>query len=167
MANKLYLNEETSLVWTDDATGGDYTLDIGGLAADGVRASDEGDLGAAPRSRRYRFTFVVDGFATAPVPGETVDVYLAFSHSGNQADRDGDLSGVDAASTTAVLPNLMHIGSAVVQTTTAANELVISGDVEISHRYVSVVIHNRTADALLSTSDAHKFILTPVPDEVQ
>jgi len=44
---------------------------------------------------------------------------------------------------------------------------VIAGTVELSHRYVSPVVHNATADALLSTADAHKFILQPVPDELQ
>ena len=165
MANKIYTQDETSITWTD--TGGDEPLDLGGLAADAVRAGDEEDLGVAPRSRRYRWTLVIDGFDTAPVVGETVDAYLAFSHDGTQATRDGDLSGTDGGSSTVVLPNLLYIGSAVVQTTTAANELVTSGVVDISHRYVVPVIHNNTADALLSTADAHKFILTPVPDEVQ
>jgi hypothetical protein len=32
---------------------------------------------------------------------------------------------------------------------------------------VSPVVHNNTADALLSTSDAHKVTLTPIPPEVQ
>ena len=167
MANKIYIQEETSLVWTDDTTGGDYTLDLGGLASDAVRAGDIGDLGAAPRSTLYRWTFVVDGFDTAPVIDDTVDLYLAHSHDGTQATTDGDLSGTDGAGTTAALLNLRLIGVAVVQTTTAANELVVSGMVDIPFRYVIPVVHNNTVDALLSTSDAHKFILTPVPYEVQ
>ena len=61
----------------------------------------------------------------------------------------------------------MYLGSASVQTTTAADNLIISGLVNIPFRYVSPVVHNNTADALLGTSDAHKFILTPVPPEVQ
>ena len=34
MANKVYINSETAKTWTD--TGGDYTMDLGSLAADGV-----------------------------------------------------------------------------------------------------------------------------------
>jgi hypothetical protein len=166
MANKIYIREETAKVWTD--TGGDYALDIGGLTATtGVRAGTEGDLGASPRSGRYRWTLVVDGFDTAPVVGESVDLYLAMSHDATQATRDGDLSGSDGASSTVVLPNLLFLGSAIVQTTTAGDELVTSGVVTLAHRYVTPVVHNNTADNLLSTSDAHKFILTPIPDEVQ
>src|SRR6056300_667358 len=162
MANKVYIAEETAKTWTD--TGGDYTLDLGSLAPDGVRVGAQGDLGAAPRADQYMFKFVVNGFDTAPVVGETVDLYIATS-DGNFVD--GDVGTADAAGFTADLPNLMYLGSASVQTTTASDNLIISGLVNIPFRYVSPVVHNNTADALLGTSDAHKFILTPVPPEVQ
>lgn len=165
MVNKVYVNPETAHTWTD--TGGDDALDLGGLAADGVRAGDHWDLGASARSEWYQWHAVVDGFDAAPTVGETVDFYLAFSQDATAATLDGDLGLTDAASSTVVLPNLMYIGSAVVQTTTAANELVTSGVVRISARGVTPVVHNNTAVALLSTSDAHKFILVPIPPEVQ
>ena len=167
MANKVYINPETTLDWTDDTTSGDYTLDLGGLAADGVRVGDIGDLGAAPRAREYEWKLVVDGFATVPVVGETVDVYLSFSDQASAGREDGDVGVTDGAGATVDLPNLMWIGSARVQTTTAADELIVSGKVEITSRYVIPVVHNNTADALLGTSDAHHFELTPVPYEVQ
>ena len=162
MANKVYIAEETAKTWTD--TGGDYTLDLGSLSADGVKVGAQGDLGAAPRADQYQFKLVIDGFDTAPVVGETVDLYLAFS-DGTYVD--GDVGTADAAGFTADLPNLMYAGSASVQTITAGDNLIISGLVQITQRYVSPVIHNNTADALLGTADAHKFILTPVPPEVQ
>lgn len=162
MANKVYIAEETAKTWTD--TGGDYTLDLGSLAADAVRVGAQGDLGAAPRADQYQFKLVIDGFDTAPVVGETVDLYLAFS-DGTYVD--GDVGTADAAGFTSDLPNLMYAGSASVQTITAGDNLIISGLVQITQRYVSPVIHNNTANALLGTADAHKFILTPVPPEVQ
>ena len=162
MANKVYINEETTKTWTD--TGGDYAMDLGALAADAVRVGTQGDLGAAPRADQYSWKLVIDGFDTAPVVGETVDLYLAFS-DGTYVD--GDVGTSDAAGATVDLPNLLFLGSAVVQTTTAGDNLIISGMVQIAQRYVSPVIHNNTADALLSTADSHKFILTPVPPEVQ
>lgn len=169
MPNKVYNADETSKVWTDDTTGGDYTLDLGGMLTNVVRAGDIGDLGASPRATLYRWTLVIDGFdaGTPPVVGDHVDLYLAFSHDGTQATTDGDLSGTDGNSDTATLMNLMPLGSAVVQTNTAANELVCSGVVEIFHRYVIPVVHNNTVDTLLGSADAHKFILTPVPPEIQ
>ena len=162
MANKVYINEETAKTWTD--TGGDYTIDLGSLAADAVRVGAQGDLGAAPRSDQYSWKLVIDGFDTAPVVGETVDLYLAFSDG---IYVDGDVGTSDAAGSTNDLANLLFIGAASVQTTTAADNLIISGVCQIAQRYVSPVIHNNTADALLGTSDSHKFILTPVPPEVQ
>ena len=122
MPNKVYINPEAAHTWTD--TGGDDTLDLGGLAADAVKVGD--------------------------------GTYI-----------DGDVGAVDAAGSTVDLPNLMFLGSAVVQTTTASDQLIISGTVQILSRYVSPVIHNNTQDTLEDTSDAHKFILTPVPSEVQ
>ena len=162
MANKVYINEETAKTWTD--TGGDYTIDLGSLAADGVRVGAQGDLGAAPRADQYGWKLVIDGFDTAPVVGETVDLYLAFSDGTNV---DGDVGELDAAGSTDDLPNLLFLGAASVQTTTAGDNLIISGVCQITQRYVSPVIHNNTADALLGTADSHKFILTPVPPEVQ
>ena len=162
MPNKVYIAPEPPHVWTD--TGGDDTLDLGGLAADAVRQGDQWDMGASARSAWYEWRLVIDGFDTAPVVGETVDVYLAFSDGTNH---DGDLGVTDSASSTATLRNLLFLGSATVQTTTAANELIVSGQVQISSRYVTPVVHNNTTDALLSTADAHKFILTPIPHEVQ
>lgn len=162
MPNKIYINPETPHVWTD--TGGDDTLDLGSLAAGSVRVGDQWDMGAGPRASKFAWRMIVDGFDTAPVVGESVDIYLATSDGTNH---DGDIGTTDGAGTTVSLPNLVYLGSAIVQTTTAANELIVSGTVEINERYVSPVIHNNTADALLGTSDAHQFILTPIPDEVQ
>ena len=162
MANKVYINEETPVTWTD--TGGNYAMDLGSLAADAVRVGAQGDLGAAPRADQYAWKLVITGFDTAPVVGETVDLYLSFSDGTNQ---DGSVGVSDAAGSTVALPNLMFLGAASVQTVTASDSLIISGVVHISQRYVSPVIHNNTTDALLGTADAHKFILTPVPPEVQ
>lgn len=162
MPNKIYIAEEVAKTWTD--TGGDYTIDLGGLAADAVRVGDQGDLGASPRSDQYSWKLVIDGFATAPIVGQTVDLYLAFSDGTNV---DADAGTVDAAGLTTDLPNLVFLGAASVQTVTAGDSLIISGTVQILQRYVSPVIHNNTDDQMLGTADNHRFILTPTPSEVQ
>jgi len=158
MPNKVYAAAETALTWTD--SGGDYALTLASLAADGVRVGAQHDLGSGSRSRLYEWRFVVDGFGTAPVVGETVDVYVATS-DGTYVD--GSVGTSDAAGSTVALPNLLFLGSATVQTTSTTDDLVISGQVELSHQYVSPVVHNNTADAL----SGGRFILTPVPDEIQ
>jgi len=156
--SKTYVLEETAHTWSDAVTGGDDTLDLGGLATLGVRQGDQWDRGASAVPFWYEWRLIIDGFDTAPVVGERVNAYLGFSDGTNH---DGDLGTADAAATTVALPNLMFIGSATVQTVTAANELIVSGDVLIIARYVTPVIENKTVDSFLSTSDAHKFILTP------
>ena len=163
MPNKIYGAQETPIVWTD--TGGTYALDLGGLAAAAVRVGAQGDLGSGSRSTRYHWELVIDGFDTAPVVGETVLLYIAKAMV--TTDIPGDIGASDAAGSTVQLPNLTYLGQAVVQTTTAANELIVAGEVEILSRYVSPVVYNATADALLSTADAHTFKLWPVPPEVQ
>lgn len=165
MPNKIYGAEETAKVWTD--TGGDYALDLGGLAAGSVRQGAQGDLGATPRATRYAWQLFIDGFDTAPVVGEEVVLYLGFAYVGSNTIIDGDLSTSDSAGATVDLPNLLLLGAATVQTTTAADELIISGEVEILARYVTPVIYNATADALLSSGDSHSFTLIPMPPEVQ
>lgn len=165
MPTKVYFTPETAIVWTD--TGGDEILDLGSLAADAVRVGEIHDLGAAARSEWYEWKFICDGFDTAPVVGETVDLYLSFSDQATAGREDGDVGVADGAGATADLPNLRYIGSATVQTTTAADELIVSGQVRITSRYVIPVVHNNTADALLGTSDSHRFELTPIPPEIQ
>ena len=165
MANKIYIAEETALDWTE--TGGTYTLDCGGLAAAAVRVGARGDLGSGSRSEWYTWRVVVDGFDAAPVVGETVDVYLSTSDGTNE---DANVGTSDAGGVVAQLPNLLYLGSATVQTTTAADQLIASGIVRITARYVSPVIHNKTAVAMYggaTTADNHHFYLTPVPPEVQ
>ena len=164
MPNKVYIAAETAITWTN--SGGDEILDLGttGGAADGVRIGARHDFGAASRSEWYEWRMVIDGFDTAPVVGESVDIYIATSDGTNA---DGNASTTDADGATNDLPNFHFIGSAIVQTTTAGNNLVVSGIVRIVARYAQPVIHNNTADKLLSTADAHKFILTPIPPEIQ
>ncbi len=164
MAKKIYIAPETVIGWSD--AGGDYALDLGttGGAADAVRVGARADLGSGSRSEWYEWRIKIDGFDTAPVVGETVDVYLATSDG---TVEDGEVGVANADGVTAALKNLHYIGSATVQTTTAADNLQASGVCRIASRYVSPVIHNNTADKLLSSSDDHWFWLTPCPPELQ
>lgn len=168
MPNKIYQAPEATRTWTDAATGGDELLDLGGLAADAGRVGSAWDRGSASRPEVYAWQLFIDGFDTAPVVGETIDIYIAESDG---TITDGPVGFSDTAdsalASTNLLKNLRFIGQAVVRSTTAGDDLVASGRIALSLRHVIPVIHNNTADALLSTSDAHKFILTPLPPEIQ
>lgn len=168
-ANKVYINPETAVVWTD--TGGDETLDMGGLAAAAVDMGAYHDLGAAPRSEWYGFEFIIDGFDTAPVVGETVVLWFAQSIATTNFDGNPTTDPGDTTEGTMTLNQTKNLGApagiAVVYSTTAADELKITGIVRLISRYVAPVVHNNTADALLSTSDAHKVTLWAIPPEIQ
>jgi hypothetical protein len=160
--NKVYINPETPVTWSD--AGADNTLDLGGLAADAVREGDRHDFGASARAEWYEWRIKIDGFGEQPVVGESVDVYWATSDGTNP---DGNASTTDAAGAVADLPNFKYLGSAIVQTTTAGDNLVASGVFRHVARYGQPVIHNNSNDVLLSSGDDHWFWVTPIPPEVQ
>lgn len=163
MANLIPHAKGTPIVWTD--TGGTYAMDMGGLTAGSVRAGTYGDLGAGDVALLYRWRLVVDGFTAAPTIGDKVHVYL--SYSDDATIFDGDVSGTDGASSTVVLPNVEYLRTATVQTTTAGDEVVISGLVEIGAQYVVPIVYNDTGNIFANSGDAHSFTLTPLTPEIQ
>jgi len=168
MANKVYIAPETTITWLD--TGGDLDCDLGGLAADGGQMGAYHDMGAASHAEQCEIELLIDGFDTAPVVGETVDLYLSFSNATTNFDGNPTTDPTTTAEgtmTTAQLKNCLFVGSVVVYSTTAGDELKSTFIVRIPSRYVSPVVHNNTVDALLSTADAHSIKLTPCPPEVQ
>jgi hypothetical protein len=170
MVNKLYINPETAIDWSDATTGGAELMDAGGLAADAVVMGSFLDRGAGAQPADYMYEVTIDGFDTAPVVGESVLFYLSFSNATTNFDGNPTTDPTTTAEgtmTTDQLRNVKLVDAASVYSTTAANELKVSGIIHIPHRYVAPVLHNNTADALLSTSDAHKVVLTPIPPELQ
>lgn len=162
MADEFWVNQETVITWTD---GGTPDLDLGGLAAGAVRVGQQHDLGAFPNPYWMQWQAVIDGFDTTPVVGEKVHFYIAFAN--DTSDIDGDVGTADAAGDVNDLPNLLHIGQVAVGSTTAADELITSGVFLVMARYISVVVYNATADALLSTADAHTFKAWPMSVQYQ
>lgn len=178
--NDVYINPGNSRQWSDTVGGAiDEQMDLGSLAADGVRCGSYSDLdvdfgGGAGTARpdEYEWELVIDGFATAPVANQTVDLY--FTQSSDATQFDGELTTaptdtVDASSdpSTNMLSNMLYAGSCVVISTTAGDELRARGVIRLTSRYVAPVIHNNTDDALLGTSDAHILTLTAIPYQVQ
>ena len=168
MPNKIYIVPETTITWLN--TGGTLDCDLGGLAAGAVQMGAYHDMGAASHAEQCRIEMLIDGFDTAPVEGETVDLYLSFSDATDDFDGHPSVQPTPTAEgtmTVAQLKNCLRVDSAVVVTTTASDKLKLTAIVRVPSRYVSPVVHNNTADALLSTADAHSIKLTPIPPEVQ
>jgi len=168
MPNKIYVAPETTLTWTD--TGGDELLNLSSLAPAGVAMGSFADLGAASRSEWYELEVFIDGFDTAPVVGETVDIYISQSNGTTGFDGSPSTDPTTSAQGTMTvnqLKNCLYVGSLSVYSTTAADNLRGRFIVRLPARYVSLLVHNNTVDALLGTLDAHTLKLTPIPPEVQ
>lgn len=167
MPNKIYQASETAITWSD--AGATEVLDLGSLAADAGRVGEQHDRGASSRASLFEWRLKIDGFDTAPVVGETVDLYFAQS-DGTYNDGEGITfqdTNDSALGSTNILPNLLYAGSVVVRSTTAGDNITASGVVALTSRYIVPVVHNNTADALLGTADDHWLVLTPIPFEVQ
>lgn len=162
MANKIYRAIESAIRFKDtDAT---YTLTLNNLAATtGGRISDRADRGAGSLPRRYRWKACMQ-FETAPVVGETVEIWMSQSDGTNE---DGNVGTTDAALTAAVAANLDLIGIVTVQTTDAAVDNIASGVCYIDERYFSAGVLNKAADNLKATNDVSWVEFTPIPDELQ
>ena len=163
MPNLVYNQPETTLTWR--ASGGTNVLTLTSLASGAGRQGALDDFGATTaRSRLYEWRFFCK-FATTPVVGEVIRIYLK---TGDGTHRDNDDGTGDAAvSAEDKLKNLALIGVLVVDEASTTPEFSASGVVEVSAREVAPVIWNATADALSSTAGDHGFDLLPVPDEIQ
>lgn len=161
MATKIYVARETATVWDDSA--GDLVLTFNNLAAAAVRIGARKDFGAGSTAEFYEWRCTVQ-FETAPVVGETVNLFLSTS-DGTQPD--GEMGAADAAGTVNATKNCNFIGAVVVTSTDAAHDMTASGVCRIDTRYVSPVVENATADNLKATANTSEFTLTPIPPESQ
>lgn len=153
----------TAIKWADSAQTPDNNLTLSALAADAGRVGVQQDL-TATHARLYEWRATVQ-MGTAGVVGETIDIWLSTSDGTNP---DGEEGIADAAlGSTDSLKNMIYVGSVTVDTTTINVDITGSGTVAVNARYVSVVVHNNTADALKTDTGVHSVTLTPVPDQVQ
>lgn len=162
MPNKVYVARETPIVWSD--TTGDLAMTLNNLAAGAGRIGARKDFGAGSTSQWYSWRLTVQ-FETAPVVGETIEIYLATSDG---TEEDAQVGTTDAAlGSTDDRKNLHLIGILIVTSTDADHDMTASGICRIPTRYVSPVVFNNTADNLQATNDTGEFTLTPIPDEIQ
>jgi len=141
------------------ASGGDAALTLTSLASDAGRQSAEYDRGTGDLDFLYEWRAYVK-FATTPVVGDTLDVYLK-TNDGTHYDND-DGTADAALSAEDKLKNLRYLGSIVVDEASATPEFSASGECSIYARYIQVVVENSTADGLSATAADHGVILTPI-----
>lgn len=164
MANKIYLQRETEI--TFKSSGGSAAFTPTSVANGAGRISAQCDLGAAPKSRLYRWR-VKTACAATPTVGNLIRLYLVCAD--DATDLDGNAGTSDAAyNTENLLKNLQHIGNVVIDVAgTGAQKASSLGAFEIASRYISVVWWNASGAALSATAGDHQLVLVPVPDEIQ
>lgn len=132
---------------------------LAGTGAGAGRQSSIFDLGAyRPWSVSWQAQCE---FATAPVLGETVDLYIVRSSDSLGTIVDGDLGAVDAAiATIDTLRNLARgkLGSLVAQTNLVTPLPQSSGDWVILARYIIIAAWNYSALDALSGTAANNFV---------
>ena len=166
MANKLEINPETTIKWTD--SGGDEVLQTNNLAFQAGWNGGMHDWLAAPRPFQYHAKIVAQ-FATAPLFGEVVRVYIKPAGIGGSAtdpaNDDGDniiLSDINK------LNNLQRILTLTVDQ--EALNIIASKEAWFENvaRHFAVVIFNDSAGGnLRATANASFVEITPAPMELQ
>ena len=146
MTSKAYILPETKHTFLSST--GTVVHTLTSLASLGGRQSARLDLGSGAQPFLFRWRAWCK-FATTPVVGEVVDIYLITS-DGTHPDND-DGTGDIALSSADKLKNLQFLGSIKVDEPSTTAEMVASGVVAIYERYVHVVWYNRTSDAFSAT----------------
>ena len=154
--SKAYQVAETEI--TFKASGGTVAFTPTSLGASAGRQSAQHDFGASARAYMFNWTAYVK-FATAPVVGETIDIYAKTS-DGTHIDNDDGTTDA-AVSAADKLKNLHYLGSIMVDEAGSTPEFSASGRVQLSRRYFQVVFWNATADGLSATAADHGFVLEP------
>ena len=156
MTSKSYQLDESVISFLD--SGGTVVLTLTSLGTLAGRQSAEHDLGATARAFAYEWRAFCQ-FATAPVVGETVDIYLKTSDGTHDDNDDG---AADAALSSAdKLKNLRYLGSIVVDEATADLEFSASGVTQINSRYIQIVVYNATVDSFTATAAEQGVLLKP------
>lgn len=167
MPNFIYVNEGTDIVFAPAAAAdSDIVFEVDGLGATSGHRSARKDFGITARERRFTWRAFVQ-FATAPVVGtDLIKIYLLTDDTTSHPDMD-DGTGDGAVSSIDKLLNLRFLGVITADEAAINIQMVGSGDIEISQRYVQVVFWNPTTKALTTDVDENGFILTPVASEIQ
>jgi len=168
MPNEILQNQGTVITWAD--SGATHAITLKGLASGTGRQGAEHDFGVAAVAARFAWLAQVQfDSATAPVVGETVDIYLKTAPDGDNYDNDdGDGTNI-AVSAEDKLKNLTYLGTIIVDEAVVDVKMQKSGIIEIAAEKVAPVFWNGTADTLdddACTTD-NKFSLIPVPFELQ
>jgi len=161
MPNKIYRAIETPITFKD--SGGSAVITLQNLGTGIARVSARYDRGAGDLPRRYQWRAVFQ-WTTTPTVNQYADIYLAES-DGTYAD--GTVGTADANIAVGQLYNLFKLGYNRVATSSAATNMIVSGNCRINDRYFSVIVYNLSSVNFQNTANVSWVSFTPVPDELQ
>lgn len=169
-ANKVEVNQETTVVWDDTTTATD--MDMNDLQTATGIAGDVHDWGASPRPYRYFYTLRIDfETATLPAAGEQVELYIeTCGMAAAAADcTDNGATTVEVIAEIDNLKNLKLIGVLLIGEATPADgdEYVIEGFFTEYARHFNPVVWNATTGDFENVNDVNYVEITPIPDEIQ
>ena len=157
MTSKAYMLGEAPVNFS---SAGDVVLTLTSFAALAGRQSAQLDLGIQTTAKAFQYNWrAFIKFATAPVVGETIDIYMKTSDGTHLDNDDGIADG--AVSAIDKLKNLQYVGSIIVDEASAVPEFSASGQVRITNRYIQFVFWNASADGLSATASDHGLLLEP------
>lgn len=166
MASKLYVVAETDVIYGSEV-GDDVALSSESISNNAGRQSALHDLGArtTASSDRWRYRGYTQSQAT-PTVGNVLQWYLKTS-DGTHPDND-DGTGDAAVSAEDKLKNLDLIDVCVVDQAAANIEYVCRGVLyDVNERHIGVVMWNEMGATTTSDAAETKFVLTPMPMELQ
>ena len=164
MANEVLVKPGTPITFKD--SGGSAAITLNALGFGTGRVSAQYDKGAGAQEAWFHVHAVIQ-FDSAPVIGETVEVYIV-NHDGTLIP--GGLGAVDAAVTVANKRNNLHCPLIVISAEAATADLnyEATGLAYCPMRYISVMVWNGSAgDNLQATNNINVITLTPLVDEIQ
>ena len=180
MANLVYVNEGTAIVWADHA--GDFgdspiasthQITLAALASTAARQGVKVDLGD-PRAELYEVTLILE-WDVAPADGASAKLYFAPSHHATAGTANpGGVSGTDAAYTgtagSTIAESLQQCDLAVILPCTNDADTIIqqkTAKYRPHSRYISPVVVNEGGQALEGDDIEMSITMIPVPREVQ
>ena len=164
MSNKIYVNDETALLFADAAQTPDVQFTLQNLAAGAGRISAVKDFTDSAHSEWFKWRLTVQ-FETAPVVGQALELWMATADSTTE---DGEEGVADAAlGSYNSTKNMKLIGLLIVTSTDPAHDMTASGVCRIPDRYASFVLFNDTDDNIANSNTASRLTLTPIPPEIQ
>lgn len=165
MPNKLYLQEETDVVFGSEV-GDDVAWSTEGIANNAGRQSALYDLGAPPRAAELRYRFYTQLQAT-PTVGQAIRLYKKTAAASAAHPDNDDGTGDAAVSAENKLLNLDIVDQLKVDEAAADVEMVRHGLTVEYSRQIGWVFWNESGASTTADAAETKLIMTPVPPEIQ